>query len=334
LKNMGMKVSQAGFLGTGHCVPDQVWTNKDLEKMMDTSDEWIRTRTGIAQRYVAPKGVNTSDLATGAARKALEMACVSAKDLDLIIVCTLTPDRSLPATACKVQANLGAVNVPAFDLNAACSGFVYASIIAKQFIETGLYKNILVVGAEILTRVINWHDRGSCVLFGDGAGAAVIGRVDDGYGMFGTDMGAQGEGGQYLTIPSSGVEMPRTDETIKNELAFAQMDGKEVYKFAVHAMPGAAAKVMKLSGWTSDEVAMLIPHQANLRIIESASKRLHIPMNKIFVNIQNYANTSGASIPIAMDEANRAGLLHRGDKVVLAGFGAGLTWAGLAMKWF
>ena len=331
---MEMKASQAGFLGTGHCVPDQVWTNKDLEKMMDTSDEWIRTRTGIAQRYVAPKGVNTSDLATGAARQALEMANIEAKDLDLIIVCTLTPDRCLPATACKVQANLGATGVPAFDLNAACSGFVYASIISKQFIETGLYKHILVIGAEVLTRVINWKDRGSCVLFGDGAGAAVIGRVDEGYGMFGTDMGAKGEDGKYLTIPSSGIEMPRCDETIENGQAFAVMDGKEVYKFAVHAMPGAAKTVLERSGWKSDEISLLIPHQANLRIIEASAKRLHIPMDKVFVNIQKYANTSGASIPIALDEANRAGLLHHGDKIVLAGFGAGLTWAGIAMKWF
>lgn len=331
---MEMKASQAGFLGTGHCAPDQIWTNKDLEKMMETSDSWIRSRTGIEQRHVAPEGINTSDLATEAARKALEMANVKATDLDLIIVCTLTPDRSLPATACKVQANLGATGVPAFDLNAACSGFVYASIISKQFIETGLYNHILVIGAEVLTRVINWKDRGSCVLFGDGAGAAVIGRVDDGYGMFGTDMGAKGEGGDFLTIHSSGIEMPRCDATIENQLAFATMDGKEVYKFAVHAMPGAAERVLKRSGWTSDEVDILIPHQANLRIIESAAKRLHIPMDKVFVNIQKYANTSGASIPIAMDEANRAGLLHHGDKVVLAGFGAGLTWAGLAMKWF
>lgn len=325
---------QAGFLGTGHYAPDQIWTNKDLEKMMETSDEWIRTRTGITQRHVAPQGVNTSDLATEAAKRAMEMANITAQDLDLIIVCTLTPDRSLPATACKVQANLGATGVPAFDLNAACSGFVYASIIAKQFIETGVYKHILVIGAEILTRVINWKDRGSCVLFGDGAGAAIIGRVDDGYGMFATDMGAKGEDGDYLTIVSSGVEMPRTDETVENQLAFAQMDGKEVYKFAVHAMPGAAEKVIKESGWTSDEVALLIPHQANLRIIDSAAKRLKIPMDKVFVNIQKYANTSGASIPIALDEANRSGRLHRGDKVVLAGFGAGLTWAGIALKWF
>ena len=331
---MVMKVSQAGILGTGHYAPEQIWTNKDLEKMMDTSDEWIRTRTGIGQRHVAPQGVNTSDLSTEAAKRALEMAHVRPTDLDLIMVCTLTPDRSLPATACKVQDNLGATGVPAFDLNAACSGFVYASIIAKQFIETGLYKNILVIGAEVLTRVINWHDRGSCVLFGDGAGAAVIGRVDEGYGMFGTEMGAKGSGGKFLTIPSSGIEMPRTDATVENELAFAQMDGKEVYKFAVHAMPGAAEKVLERSGWTSDDIDLLIPHQANLRIIEASAKRLKLPMEKVFVNIQDYANTSGASIPIALDEANRAGLIHRGDKIVLAGFGAGLTWAGIAMKWF
>ena len=292
---MIVKANPAGILGTGHCVPDQVWTNKYLEKMMDTSDEWIRSRTGIGARHVAPEGVTTSDLATKAAEEALKNAGIKAEDLNLIIVCTLTPDRALPSTAC---------NAAAFDLEAACSGFAYGSIIASQFIENKMYKYVLVIGAEILTRVVNWKDRSSCVLFGDGAGAAVIGPVPEGYGILGGAMGADGTGGDFLTIPASGVEMPPTDALRENGMAYAKMDGKEVYKFAVKA------------------------------IIQSAAKRLHVPMEKVFVNIEKYANTSGASIPLALDEAIKAGMIHRGDIVCLDGFGAGLTWASLVMKWY
>ena len=302
--------------------------------MMDTSDEWIRSRTGIGARHVAPEGVTTSDLATKAAEEALKNAGIKAEDLNLIIVCTLTPDRALPSTACKVQANLHAVNAAAFDLEAACSGFAYGSIIASQFIENKMYKYVLVIGAEILTRVVNWKDRSSCVLFGDGAGAAVIGPVPEGYGILGGAMGADGTGGDFLTIPASGVEMPPTDALRENGMAYAKMDGKEVYKFAVKAMPHAAELALKRSGLTKEDIDVLVPHQANIRIIQSAAKRLHVPMEKVFVNIEKYANTSGASIPIALDEAVHAGMIHRGDIVCLDGFGAGLTWASLVMKWY
>lgn len=302
--------------------------------MMDTSDEWIRSRTGIGARHVAPEGVTTSDLATKAAEEALKNAGIKAEDLNLIIVCTLTPDRALPSTACKVQANLHAVNAAAFDLEAACSGFAYGSIIASQFIENKMYKYVLVIGAEILTRVVNWKDRSSCVLFGDGAGAAVIGPVPEGYGILGGAMGADGTGGDFLTIPASGVEMPPTDALRENGMAYAKMDGKEVYKFAVKAMPHAAELALKRSGLTKEDIDVLVPHQANIRIIQSAAKRLHVPMEKVFVNIEKYANTSGASIPLALDEAFKAGMIHRGDIVCLDGFGAGLTWASLVMKWY
>lgn len=302
--------------------------------MMDTSDEWIRSRTGIGARHVAPEGVTTSDLATKAAEEALKNAGIKAEDLNLIIVCTLTPDRVLPSTACKVQANLHAVNAAAFDLEAACSGFAYGSIIASQFIENKMYKYVLVIGAEILTRVVNWKDRSSCVLFGDGAGAAVIGPVPEGYGILGGAMGADGTGGDFLTIPASGVEMPPTDALRENGMAYAKMDGKEVYKFAVKAMPHAAELALKRSGLTKEDIDVLVPHQANIRIIQSAAKRLHVPMEKVFVNIEKYANTSGASIPLALDEAIKAGMIHRGDIVCLDGFGAGLTWASLVMKWY
>ncbi|MCH4166218.1 MAG: ketoacyl-ACP synthase III [Megasphaera sp.] len=331
---MIVKANPAGILGTGHYAPEQVWTNKDLEKMMDTSDEWIRSRTGIGARHVAPKGINTTEMATEAAKQAMEMAHVKPEELDLIILATLTPDRALPASSCKVQANLGAVNAAAFDLAAACSGFVYGAITAAQYIENGFYDKILVIGAEVLTRVINWKDRSSCILFGDGAGAAVIGRVPEGYGILGGAMGADGTGGDYLTIPASGVEMPPTDALRENGMAYAKMDGKEVYKFAVNAMPKAAKLALKRSDLTTADIDVLVPHQANIRIIQSAAKRLHIPMDKVYVNIERYANTSGASIPIALDEANRNGMIHRDDIVCLDGFGAGLTWSSLVMKWY
>lgn len=331
---MIMKPKQAGVLGTGHYVPDRIVTNADMEKLVDTSDEWIQSRTGIKTRHFAPEGINTSDMCTKAALQAMEMAGVSAEELDMIIVCTLTPDMTIPSTACIVQKNIGAVNAAVFDLYAACSGFAYGSITAAQYIQSGMCKKVLVIGAEILSRFLDFTDRNTCVLFGDGAGAAVYGVVPDGYGILGADMGADGNGGKYLNIPSSGVAILPTDEARNNHQTFIKMDGKEVYKFAVRVMGKTAEKALERAGLEKEDVDLLIPHQANIRIIKSAAKRLHLPMEKVFVNIDKYANTSGASIPIAMDEAYREGRIKRGDVVTLAGFGAGLTWAGLVMKWY
>lgn len=331
---MKVKLNGAGILGTGHCVPHNIVTNADMEKIVDTSDEWISTRTGIKQRHFAPEGVNTSDLCTEAARQALEQSGTAAEDLDLIIVCTLTPDMTIPSAACIVQANLGAKNAAVFDLYAACSGFAYGVITATQYIETGMYKRVLVIGAEILSRVLNFKDRNTCVLFGDGAGAAVLGPVPEGYGILGMDMGADGNGGKYLNIPASGTAILPTDEARKKGLTYVHMDGKEVYKFAVKVMGQTAEKALERAGIDKSEIDILVPHQANIRIIQSAAKRLDLPMEKVFVNIDKYANTSGASIPIALDEAHREGRIKRGDIVVLTGFGAGLTWAGMVMKWY
>lgn len=331
---MKVKLNGAGILGTGHCVPHNIVTNADMEKFVDTSDEWISTRTGIKQRHFAPEGVNTSDLCTEAARQALEQSRTAAEDLDLIIVCTLTPDMTIPSAACIVQANLGAKNAAVFDLYAACSGFAYGVITATQYIETGMYKRVLVIGAEILSRVLNFKDRNTCVLFGDGAGAAVLGPVPEGYGILGMDMGADGNGGKYLNIPASGTAILPTDEARKKGLTYVHMDGKEVYKFAVKVMGQTAEKALERAGIDKSEIDILVPHQANIRIIQSAAKRLDLPMEKVFVNIDKYANTSGASIPIALDEAHREGRIKRGDIVVLTGFGAGLTWAGMVMKWY
>ncbi len=331
---MIVKTKPAGILGTGHYVPETVVTNADLEKIVDTSDEWIRTRTGISQRHFAPDGVNTSDMCTIAAKQAIEAAGIEPQDLDMIIVCTLTPDMTIPSTACIVQKNLGAVNAAVFDLYAACSGFAYGVITASQYIENGTFKHVLVIGAEILSRFLDMTDRSTCVLFGDGAGAAVIGPVPQGYGILGVDLGADGNGGKYLNIPSSGVAILPTDEAREKHLTYIKMDGKEVYKFAVKTMGQTAEKALERAGLTYKDIDLLIPHQANIRIITSAAKRLHLPMEKVFVNIDKYANTSGASIPIALDEANRQGLMKDGDTIVMAGFGAGLTWAGLVMKWY
>lgn len=331
---MIVKTNPAGVLGTGHYAPDTIVTNADLEKIVDTSDEWIRTRTGISQRHFAPDGINTSDMCTIAAKQALDMAGISPEALDMIIVCTLTPDMTIPSTACIVQKNLGAVNAAVFDLYAACSGFAYGVITASQYIETGMHKYVLVIGAEILSRFLDMTDRNTCVLFGDGAGAAVIGPVPSGYGILGADMGADGNGGKYLNIPSSGVAILPTDEARAKHLTYITMDGKEVYKFAVKVMGQTAEKALERAGIARGDIDLLVPHQANIRIITSAAKRLNLPMDKVFVNIDKYANTSGASIPIALDEANRQGRMKDGDIVVMAGFGAGLTWAGLVMKWY
>lgn len=330
---MVKKSNYAGILGTGHYVPEKTVTNADLEKIVDTSDAWIQSRTGICKRHFAETGMNTSDMCTIAARQALEMASITATDIDMIIVCTLTPDTTIPSTACIVQKNLGAEHAAVFDLYAACSGFTYGAVTAAQYIETGMFTHVLVIGAEVLSRFLDFSDRNTCVLFGDGAGAAVLGPVEAGFGILGTDMGADGRGGEHLNIPASGVAVLPTEEARKQGLTYIKMNGKEVYKFAVKVMGQTAVNALERAGIAPENVDLMVPHQANIRIIQSAAKRLQLPMEKVFVNIDKYANTSGASIPIALDEAQRQGRIKYGDNVVLAGFGAGLTWAALAMKW-
>ena len=331
---MSMMNKPVGIIGTGSCVPDNVVTNFDLEKIVDTNDQWIRERTGIEERRIAPEGVNTSDLATEAAKRALQMANLEPEDIDCIIMATLTPDMPLPSTACLVQSNLGAVNAAAFDLQAACSGFAYGLVTAASYINTGIYKNVLVIGGEVLSRILNWKDRSTCVLFGDGAGAAVVSTVEEGYGIKGVDIGADGSKGMALAIPAGGIAMQANDKRIEEGLTYVYMDGPEVYKFAVKVMGRTALKSLERAGMALEELDFFIPHQANIRIIESAAKRLNLPDEKVFVNLPKYGNTSAASIAIALDEAVRGGYLKRGDNVAFAGFGAGLTWASLVMKWY
>ena len=330
---MTMLNKPVGIIGTGSYVPEKVLTNADLEKMVDTSDAWIQERTGIKERRIAPEGVNASDMATEAAKKALEAANLTAEDLDCIIVATLTGDMAIPSTACLVQANLGATKAAAFDLSAACSGFVYSMITASTYVNAGLFKNVLVVGVEVLSRVVNWEDRNTCVLFGDGAGAAIISSVEEGYGMLGMDMGADGTGGMHLCIPSGGTALLATNERREEGLTFVHMNGQEVYKFAVKTMGKTVLKALEMANMGLEELDFFIPHQANTRIIKSAADRLHLTEDKVFINLPKYGNTSAASIAIALDEAVRAGKLQKGDNLAVAGFGAGLTWASLVMKW-
>ncbi len=327
------KLFHGGIIATGSYVPEKVITNHDLEKIVDTSDEWIVTRTGIRERRIADKDTATSDLATIAAQRALESARLTAQDIDMIIVATVTPDMHFPSTACLVQKNIGAVNASAFDLEAACSGFLYGIVVANQFIATGLCRNVMVIGAECLSKFVNWKDRNTCVLFGDGAGAVIVSRVEEGYGFLSQILGADGTGASLLMLEAGGSRRPASFETVEKQLHYIHMEGSEVFKFAVRIMASMAEEAVKRAGLTKEEVDFLIPHQANIRIIEAARKRLELPEDKVYVNLDRYGNMSAASIPVALDEAVRSGLIKKGDNIVMVGFGGGLTWAACAMRW-
>ncbi|WP_188396844.1 beta-ketoacyl-ACP synthase III [Sporomusa sp. GT1] len=327
------EIKDVGIIGLGTYLPEKIMTNKDLESIVDTSDEWIESRTGIRERRIASPDMATSDLATRAAEKALIDAGVTADEIDLIIVATATPDMSFPSTACLVQANLKASRAAAFDLAAGCSGFVYGIVTGSQFIKAGLYKKVLVVGAETLSKILDWTDRNTCVLFGDGAGAAVLAETEAGYGIIGAQLGADGSGGDLLKLPAGGSRNPASSETVTQKMHFVHMNGNEVFKFAVKIMGEAAIQALEHAGLSANDVDCLIPHQANNRIIQSAAKRLKLPMDKVMVNVDKYGNTSAASIPIALEEAVHGGKIRQGDIVVLVGFGAGLTWASAVIKW-
>lgn len=327
------KFLPVGIIGTGSYVPEKELTNLELEEMVDTTDEWIKTRTGISKRRIADAETATSDLATKAAQIAIKDAGLLPEDIDLIIVATVTPDMSFPSTACIVQKNIGAKKAAAFDLEAACSGFIYGITVGEQFIKSGIYKNILVIGAETLSKILNWKDRNTCVLFGDGAGAAVLSQVDEGYGMLASTLGADGASGDYLTQPAGGSRIPASLETVENNLHYVQMDGSEVFKFAVRIMAKSALQATENSGLKIEDIDYMIPHQANIRIIESAAKRLNISMDKVYVNLNNYGNMSAASVPVALDEAVRKGKIKRDDIVSLVAFGGGLTWGSSIIKW-
>jgi len=320
--------------GTGSYVPERILTNAELSVMVDTSDEWIVTRTGIKERRIAAEGEFTSHMATKAAQQALEQAGLAASEIELIVVATITPDTPTPATACHVQQQLGTMNAVAFDISAACSGFLYAMKICKRLISDGAFKNALIIGAEILSSVTNWEDRTTCVLFGDGAGAAVLRRAEPGEGsIVATEMGTDGNLTHLLEIKGGGTACPITAQNVDEHLHTLTMQGKEVFKFAVNRMKEAAEKVIERAGWHAEDIACVIPHQANLRIIDAIADRLAVPNERVFVNLDKYGNTSAAAVAIALDEANRTGAFKRGDCIVLVVFGAGLTWAAAAIRW-
>ncbi len=307
----------AGLLGVGHYVPERVLTNHDLEKMVDTSDEWIRTRTGIEERRIADDDMNTSDMAYLASKKALDDANIKAEDLDLILVATVTPDYPFPSVGCLLQDKLGATNAAAMDLSAACAGFMYGMITAGQFINNDTYKNILVVGVEKLSKITDWEDRNTAVLFGDGAGAAVVGPVTEGRGILSFELGSDGTGAKHLYQEPNG---------------FMAMNGREVFKFAVRQMGQSAINVIDKAGLTKEDIDFLIPHQANIRIMEASRQRLELPIEKMATTVKKYGNTSSSTIPIALSEAIEEGRVKEDDVVILVGFGGGLTWGAVALK--
>src|SRR5438034_257409 len=321
------------IIGTGSYVPEKILSNSDLSRMVDTSDDWITTRTGIKERRIAAKDENTSDMATEAALKALEQAKISAKEIDLILVATATPDMLFPATACFVQKKIGATNAACLDISAACAGFLFGVEIAQQFITSHAHDTVLVIGADKLTSITNWTDRNTCVLFGDGAGAAVLRHRGSQHGVISTHIGSDGQFTDILFMPGGGSRCPITAENAHMHLNTIHMTGKDVYKQAVIAMVKASRKVLADAGLTADDIACVIPHQANLRIIEAIADRLEIPLDRFYVNLDKYGNTSAAAVAIALDEANRSGRIKHGDYVLMVVFGGGLTWASTIIEW-
>src|SRR2546425_4613448 len=321
------------IIGTGSYVPEKILTNADLSRMVDTSDDWITTRTGIRERRIAAKDENTSDMATKAALEAIEQAKVKPEDVDLILVATATPDMLFPATACFVQKKVGATNAACLDISAACAGFLFGLEIAQQFITSHTHDTVLVIGAEKLTSITNWTDRNTCVLFGDGAGAAVLRHRGSAHGVISTHIGSDGQYTDILFMPGGGSRCPITRENVDMHFATIHMTGKEVYKQAVIAMLNAAKKALDQAGLSIEDIACVIPHQANLRIIEAIADRLGISRDKMFVNLDRYGNTSAAAVAIALDEANRTGRIKRGDYVLMVVFGGGLTSASTILEW-
>ena len=321
------------IVGTGSYVPEKILTNEDLSRIVDTSDEWITTRTGIKERRIAADGEQTSDMATKAALRALEQAKIAPADVDLILVATATPDMLFPATACFVQKKIGAKKAACLDISAACAGFLFGIEIAQQFITSHTHEVVLVIGAEKLTSITNWTDRNTCVLFGDGAGAAVLKHRGSAHGVISTHIGSDGQFSDILFMPGGGSRCPITADNAHMHLNTIHMTGKEVYKQAVTAMVAASQKVLADAGLTADDIACVIPHQANLRIIEGIADRLKISLDRFYVNLDKYGNTSAAAVAMALDEANRNGRIKQGDYVLMVVFGGGLTWASTIIEW-
>jgi 3-oxoacyl-[acyl-carrier-protein] synthase-3 len=314
-------------------MPEKILNNQDIESMVDTSDEWITERTGIKERRIAAPEQATSDLSYEAARKALKAAGVRAGDLDLIIVGTFTPDSPFPSTGCVLQSKLGARKAVGYDVSATCSGFLYALSVVDAYIRSGRYGKVLVVGTDILSRVVDWEDRNTCVLFGDGAGAVVIEPTNKKQGIIDVEIGSDGKLGHILYLPGGGSRIPVSEESVRTKQHFMKMNGNEVFKVAVKTMAKISVEILRRNGLGPEDVDLMIPHQANIRIIQAVAKRLKLPMEKVVINLDKYGNTSAATIPVALDEAVRSGRVKSGDTILMAAFGGGLTWASALLKW-
>jgi 3-oxoacyl-[acyl-carrier-protein] synthase-3 len=327
------KLFQAAITGIAHYMPEDRLTNADLEKMVDTSDEWITSRTGIKERRILGKGLGTSYMGTKALETLLQKKGLDAKEIDLIVVATITPDMLFPATACLIQNQIGATNAWAFDLSAACSGFLYALIVGAQFIETGAHKKVIVIGADKMSSIMDYTNRDTCVLFGDGAGVVLLEPAEEGMGLQDFVLHADGSGVEHLRQPGGGSLHPSTHETIDQKLHFIHQDGREVFKFAVPRMAEVSAQILERNGLTGQDIALFVPHQANKRIIDACIKRTDLPPDRVVINIDRYANTSAGTIPIGLSEAVDHGRVKRGDKVLLASAGAGYTWGSALLTW-
>ncbi len=321
------------IIGTGSYLPERVLKNLDLEKMVETSDHWITERTGIKERRLAKNGEATSDLSVRSAKAALQSALIEPEQLDLILVATATPDMLFPSTACLVQNKIGAKRAAAFDLSAACSGFIFALSVADQFIRSGTYSTILVIGAEVLSKIVDWKDRNTCVLFGDGAGAVVVKGMKGERGILSTHIHSDGSLWDLIYVPGGGSRFPPSPLTIKKRLNFMKMKGNETFKVAVRTLEEAAMEALKYNDLSPSDIDLYIPHQANYRIIQAVAQRLNIPLEKVLINLDRYGNTSAASIPVALDEANRTGRVKAQDILLLEAFGGGLTWGSVVIRW-
>lgn len=328
-----MDYKKTKIFSTGSFMPENVITNSDLEKMVDTSDEWISSRTGIKKRHIAHAKEAASDLAYHASIKTLAKAGMSAKDLDMIIVATITPDMLFPATACLLQHRLGVKKIPAFDLEAACSGFIYGVSIASQFIGSGTYENILVVASETLSKITDWTDRNTCVIFADGAGAALLRPSDDGSGIVSVHLGADGGDAALVEVPAGGSRMPASIQTIQDRQHYMKMKGNELFKRAINVMVEAADIAIEKAGLTFKDIDLFIPHQANIRIIQAVAKKTNIPMEKVYLNLHECGNMSAASVVVALDQAIEEEKIKKGDKILFACFGGGLTWGSMLLEW-
>lgn len=322
---------KAKILGLGSYLPERVLSNEDLEKMVETSDEWITTRTGMKERRLAGDNEFTSDMGALAAQEALKDSGVSAEEIDLILVATLTPDYVFPSTACLIQNRIGATKAAAFDMQAACSGYIYALSMAKAYVESGMHSNVLIIAAEKLSSIVNYEDRNTCVLFGDGASACVVGSGKKGYAIENVSLGCDGEQAELLILPAGGSKKPASVETVQAGEHFIKMEGKEVFKHAVRRMEGAVKGCLEASGLSEDDIRWMVPHQANLRIIEALAKRFKVPSEQVYLTIHKYGNTSASSVGIALDELVKEKDIKSGERIVLFGFGAGLTWGAAAL---